>query len=84
MGRGILVDAGPDVGAGRPVPATGSGITSLPLVLVSHLDADHVGGLAGALAGRDVGEVATGTLVARRRSVRRLRPPWSTGPAASG
>ena len=31
-------------------------------MLLSHLDADHVGGLAGALDGRDVGVVATGTL----------------------
>jgi competence protein ComEC len=29
---------------------------------MSHLDADHAGGLAGALAGRDVGVVATATL----------------------
>ncbi len=60
-GAGILVDAGPDLG---PVDRCLDrlGITSLPLVLVSHLDADHVGGLAGALAGRDVGTVATGTL----------------------
>jgi competence protein ComEC len=60
-GAGILVDAGPDIGAvDRCLDRLG--ITSLPLVLVSHLDADHVGGLAGALAGRDVGQVATGTL----------------------
>jgi competence protein ComEC len=57
----VLVDAGPDVGAvdrclGR------LGIDALPLVLISHLDADHAGGLAGALGGRDVGVVATGTL----------------------
>src|SRR3712207_6904556 len=38
------------------------GIDELPIVLLSHLDADHVGGLAGALTGRDVGVVATGPL----------------------
>jgi competence protein ComEC len=32
------------------------------MVLLTHLDADHAGGLAGALAGRDVDVVATGTL----------------------
>ncbi len=57
----VLVDAGPD-----PVLVDGCltrlGVQRLPLVLLSHLDADHVGGLAGALAGRAVGEVATGTL----------------------
>jgi competence protein ComEC len=60
-GAGILVDAGPDVGAvDRCLDRLG--IDALPLVLMSHLDADHAAGLAGALAGRDVGVVATGTL----------------------
>jgi competence protein ComEC len=60
-GAGVLVDAGPDVGAvDRCLDRLG--IDALPLVLVSHLDADHAGGLAGALGGRDVGVVATGTL----------------------
>ena len=60
-GSGVLVDAGPDVG---PVDRCLDrlGIDHLPLVLLSHLDADHVGGLAGALSGRRVGAVATGTL----------------------
>lgn len=60
-GEAVLVDAGPD-----PALIDGClrrlGVQRLPLVVLSHLDADHVGGLAGALAGRDVGEVATGTL----------------------
>ncbi|MDP9390267.1 MAG: ComEC/Rec2 family competence protein, partial [Actinomycetota bacterium] len=60
-GAGVLVDAGPDVGAVDRC-LTRLGIESLPFVLMSHLDADHVAGLAGALAGRDVGVVATGTL----------------------
>ncbi|MGY1803855.1 ComEC/Rec2 family competence protein [Blastococcus sp. SYSU D00922] len=60
-GAGVLVDAGPDVGAvDRCLDRLG--ISALPLVLISHLDADHVGGLAGALGGREVGVVATGTL----------------------
>ncbi|WP_104524762.1 ComEC/Rec2 family competence protein, partial [Blastococcus atacamensis] len=60
-GAGVLVDAGPEVG---PVDACLDrlGIDELPLVLLSHLDADHVGGLAGALTGRTVGVVASGTL----------------------
>jgi competence protein ComEC len=60
-GAGVLVDAGPDVG---PVDRCLDrlDIDELPLVLLSHLDADHVGGLAGALTGRDVGTVATGPL----------------------
>ncbi len=60
-GEAVLVDAGPDV---APVDRCLDrlGIDRLPLVLLSHLDADHVGGLAGALGGREVGMVATGTL----------------------
>jgi competence protein ComEC len=58
---GVLVDTGPDVGAvDRCLDRMG--IDALPLVLLSHLDADHMGGLAGALTGRDVGVVATATL----------------------
>ncbi|TFV79581.1 ComEC/Rec2 family competence protein [Blastococcus sp. CT_GayMR19] len=58
---GVLIDAGPDVGAvDRCLDRLG--IDSLPLVLMSHLDADHAAGLAGALTGRRVGIVATGTL----------------------
>lgn len=60
-GAGMLLDAGPDVGAvDRCLDRLG--VDTLPLVLISHLDADHAGGLAGALGGRDVGVVATGTL----------------------
>jgi competence protein ComEC len=60
-GAGLLIDAGPDVAAiDRCLDRLG--VEALPLVLISHLDADHVGGLAGALGGREVGVVATGTL----------------------
>jgi competence protein ComEC len=60
-GAGVLVDAGPDAGAvDRCLDRLG--IDALPLVLMSHLDADHAAGLPGALAGRDIGVVATGTL----------------------
>jgi competence protein ComEC len=59
-GAGILVDAGPDLAAvDRCLDRLG--VDDLPLVLLSHLDADHVGGLAGALHGRRVGVVASGT-----------------------
>jgi competence protein ComEC len=60
-GEGLLVDTGPDV-AGVDSCLTRLGIDRLRLVLLSHLDADHAGGLAGALAGRHVDTVATGTL----------------------
>lgn len=58
-GRAVLVDAGPDAGA---VDACLSrlGVRSLALVVLSHLHADHVGGLAGAMRGRAVSAVAIG------------------------
>ena len=60
-GEAVLVDAGPDVALVDGC-LDRLGVHRLPLVVLSHLDADHVGGLAGALSGRAVGEVATGTL----------------------
>lgn len=66
-GRAVLVDAGPD-------PATVSaclnrlGVRRLALVVISHLHADHIGGLAGVLRGRMVGAIALGP----GRS-----PPWA-------
>jgi competence protein ComEC len=70
-GEAVLVDAGPDVG---PVDRCLDrlGIDTLPLVLLTHLDADHAGGLTGALSGRDVGVVATGTLSPAEDRVSRL------------
>jgi competence protein ComEC len=60
-GQAILVDSGREVtGVDRCLDQLG--IESLPLVLLSHLDADHADGLAGALTGRSIGVVATGTL----------------------
>jgi competence protein ComEC len=55
----VLVDAGPDDG---PVDACLDrlGVQGIALVVLSHLHADHVGGLAGALRGRAVGGVAVG------------------------
>ncbi|HXV92197.1 MAG TPA: ComEC/Rec2 family competence protein, partial [Pseudonocardia sp.] len=60
-GLAVLVDAGPDPG---PVDACLDrlGISALALVVLSHLHADHVGGLAGALRGRSVAGVAVGPL----------------------
>ena len=60
-GQAILVDSGREVtSVDRCLDQLG--VDSLPLVLLSHLDADHAGGLAGALTGRSIGVVATGTL----------------------
>ncbi|MDD7967050.1 ComEC/Rec2 family competence protein [Actinomycetospora lemnae] len=58
-GRAVLVDAGPDAGAIDGCLAR-LGVRSLALVVLTHLHADHVGGLAGALAGRAVGGIGLG------------------------
>jgi competence protein ComEC len=58
-GSAVVVDAGPD-------PAAVDGclrrldVTRVPVVLLSHLHADHVGGLPGVLRGRQVGLVQIG------------------------
>lgn len=60
-GAAVLVDAGPD-----PVPVDRClrdlGVASLPLVVLTHLHLDHVGGLAGAVRGRAVGAILAGPL----------------------
>lgn len=66
-GRAVLVDTGPDPG---PVAACLDrlGVRRLALIVISHLHADHIGGLIGALRGRAVSAVALGP----GRS-----PPWA-------
>ena len=58
-GRAVLLDAGPD-GSAVDGCLTRLGVRSLALVVLSHLHADHVDGLAGALRGRSAGAVALG------------------------
>ena len=57
-GRALVVDAGPD-----PVLVDGClrrlGVAEVPLLLLSHLHADHIDGMAGVFRGRTVGAVAT-------------------------
>ncbi|MFD5831819.1 DNA internalization-related competence protein ComEC/Rec2, partial [Lentzea sp. NPDC060358] len=59
--RAVLVDTGPDPGAVDRCLKT-LGIKRIPLVVLTHLHADHVGGLAAVLTGRAVGAVAVGPL----------------------
>lgn len=66
-GRAVLVDAGPDPGSVSAC-LDRLGVRQLALVVISHLHADHIGGLAGALRGRAVSAVALGP----GRS-----PPWA-------
>ena len=55
-GRGLVVDAGPD--AQLEDRCLGRlGITSVPLLILTHFHADHVEGVAGLLRNRKVGQV---------------------------
>ncbi|WP_020498068.1 DNA internalization-related competence protein ComEC/Rec2 [Sciscionella marina] len=57
--RAVVVDTGPDEeGIDRCLDRLG--VRSVPLVLLSHMHADHVGGLRAVLEGRTVGAVALG------------------------
>lgn len=58
-GTAIVVDAGPDP-ALMDDCLTRLHITTVPLVVLTHLHADHIGGLAGVLDGRSVGAVGVG------------------------
>jgi competence protein ComEC len=58
-GRAVLLDAGPD-GSAIDGCLSRLGVRSFALVVLSHLHADHVDGLAGALRGRPAGAVAIG------------------------
>ncbi|GAA4017592.1 ComEC/Rec2 family competence protein [Allokutzneria multivorans] len=60
-GRAVLVDTGPE-----PLAVNACldrlGVDRVPVVVLSHLHADHIGGLAAVLAERSVGAVAVGPL----------------------
>ena len=55
----IVVDAGPDP-ALMDACLTRLHISTVPLIVLTHLHADHVDGLAGVLAGRSVGAIGVG------------------------
>ncbi len=55
----VVVDTGPDpVGADRCLRRLG--IRRIPLLVISHLHVDHIGGLAGVLRGRTVAAIEVG------------------------
>ena len=58
-GWAVLVDAGPEDGL-VDACLDRLGVHGLAMIVLSHLHADHVGGLAGALRGRPVAAVAVG------------------------
>jgi competence protein ComEC len=59
-GRAVVVDTGPEPGPVRDC-LDRLDVDSVPLVILSHLHADHIGGLAALLAEWPVGAVAVGS-----------------------
>ncbi len=57
-GQAVVVDAGPDPAAVDQCLRR-LGVRAVPLLLLSHFHADHIGGLPGVLRGRRVGVVVT-------------------------
>ncbi|MFC0113310.1 DNA internalization-related competence protein ComEC/Rec2 [Kibdelosporangium aridum] len=59
-GRVVLVDTGPDPGAVATC-LNRLGVSRIPLVILTHLHADHVGGLSAVLGEHAIGAVAVGS-----------------------
>lgn len=59
-GRAVVVDTGPDPGPMDDC-LDRLDVDRVPLVVVSHLHADHLGGLAAVFEGRSVGAIAVGS-----------------------
>ncbi|MFG1905333.1 ComEC/Rec2 family competence protein [Kribbella sp. NPDC048928] len=55
-GTAVVVDTGPDPAA-MDRCLKDLGVKQIPVIVLSHFHADHVGGLAGVLNGRKVGEI---------------------------
>ena len=58
-GAAVVVDTGPDPGL-VDACLDRLGIGTIPLLVLTHLHADHIDGLAGAIDGRSVGAIAVG------------------------
>lgn len=87
-GAAVVVDAGPD-----PAPVDRClddlDINRVPLLVLSHFHADHVDGLDGVLAGREVAAIETTRLADPAAAAREVAATASTagasvGPAAYG
>ncbi|MEO3802677.1 ComEC/Rec2 family competence protein [Nonomuraea sp. B1E8] len=86
-GRGVVVDAGPDpVAMDRCL--RGLGVDDVPLLVLTHPHADHVGGLPGVLRDRRVGAVVVSPQRAMARASARVSgtlegrriPEWTVSP----
>ncbi|MFH0251905.1 ComEC/Rec2 family competence protein, partial [Streptomyces chitinivorans] len=86
-GAAVVVDAGPEPETVDRCLRT-LGVTSVPLLVLTHFHADHVAGLAGVLRGRAVGAIQTTTrgepagqaAAVRREAARAGVPVIGAGP----
>lgn len=86
-GAAVVVDAGPEPETVDRCLRT-LGVTSVPLLVLTHFHADHVAGLAGVLRGRAVGAIQTTTrgepagqaAAVRREAARAGVPVVGAGP----
>jgi competence protein ComEC len=60
-GAAVVIDAGPDRAAADRC-LRDLGVRTIPLLVISHFHADHVGGIDGVLRGREVTAVLTSTV----------------------
>ena len=80
-GAAVVVDAGPDpVAVDRCLRRLG--VERVPLVVLTHLHADHVEGLPGVLRGRRVAEVEVGLLAEPAEELVRVRR-WAAAAGAT-
>jgi len=81
-GQAVVIDTGPE-----PAPIDTClrqlGIRTVPLLILSHFHADHVGGLAGLLRGRTVGTVLISPLPSPPAEAVRVRSELTSLPAGS-
>ncbi len=67
-GRAVVIDTGPQDGA-TDACLDRLGVTALDLLVLSHLHADHIGGIEGALRDRPTSGVAVGPVREPRRGL---------------
>lgn len=80
-GRAVVVDAGPDP-SGVDGCLRRLGVREVPLLVVSHFHADHVGGIAGVFRGRRVADLVTPAWAEPPYGVAQVRAAARGGAAA--
>ena len=81
-GAAVVVDAGPDPAA-MDACLDRLDVTSVPLLVLTHFHADHVGGVAGVLDGREVGAVEATGLLEPAAGAREVGSAYGAAPATS-